>query len=81
MGPEARGYYRRWYTLSDPTKQDLQQMQSDHLRFLESTFGKVTVAGVPVMRALTYKTIQIINNVGLKEILEEGQNDERTSNA
>ncbi len=55
----------------EPTPEALQALQRAHIEFLESYFSEIKVAGVEILTCLTYKTIQVVNNLGLKEHLEK----------
>lgn len=56
--------------MKDVNKAELAQIQKTHLDLLESAFNKIEYSGVPIIRCMTYKIIQIVNNVGLKAYLE-----------
>lgn len=56
--------------------EQLKVLQRDHITFLESSqFDRFTIRGVPVVKCFNYKLIQIINNIGLKDILGEAGED------
>lgn len=65
--------------MSEPTKEDLKRLQKQHMQFLEGELDKrqFVVSGVPMIRCFNYKLIQIINNVGLRSILEAGASAEK----
>jgi len=65
---------------NDPSPEQLADIQKTHLDFLETYFAGVLVAGVPILQCLGYKLIQIMNNTGLKSMLENGEDDAESVN-
>lgn len=55
--------------MSEPKIEELQDLQRAHLEFLESYFSDITVEEVPILQCINYRTIQVVNNIGLKAIL------------
>jgi hypothetical protein len=64
--------------LAEVGKEDLKQLQKNHLEFLEGGhLNRFVVAGVPILQCFNYKTIQVVNNLGLKAILESPKEAKR----
>jgi hypothetical protein len=63
--------------LAEFSKDDLLKLQDEHVSFLED-IDQFIVSGVPILRCFNYKTIQIINNIGLKAMMEADKGKDET---
>ena len=59
----------------------LEEVQRAHLEYLETEgLNSPIVEGVPVLLPFTYDLVQVFNNLYLKEILEESEENSEQSN-
>ena len=64
---------------NEPSPEQLAALQKTHIEFLEHYYDNIIVAGVPILRCINYKTLQVINNAGLKYLLKGADDAKDTS--
>lgn len=68
-----RGKRKQKKEEQDITENELAEMQKINFKFVENDWtGQFdNFRDVPVMKALTYDLVQVVNNLGLLELIEE----------